>query len=73
MPGEDGLQLIREVRELDSQRGTRTPAAALTALARTEDRRRALNAGYQMHVAKPIDPLELAVTVEQLAHGEMAS
>jgi len=73
MPGEDGIQLIREVRELDSRRGTRTPAAALTALARTEDRRRALNAGYQMHVAKPIDPFELAVTVEQLAHGEMAS
>jgi signal transduction histidine kinase/CheY-like chemotaxis protein len=73
MPGEDGIQLIREVRALDSQRGTRTPAAALTALARTEDRRRALSAGYQMHVAKPIDPFELAVTVEQLAHGEMAS
>jgi len=73
MPGEDGIQLIREVRKLDSQRGTRTPAAALTALARTEDRRRALTAGYQMHVAKPIDPFELAVTVEQLAHGEVAS
>jgi signal transduction histidine kinase/ActR/RegA family two-component response regulator len=73
MPGEDGLQLIGEVRALDSQRGTRTPAAALTALARTEDRRRALRAGYQMHVAKPIDPFELAVTVEQLARGEVAS
>jgi signal transduction histidine kinase/CheY-like chemotaxis protein len=73
MPGEDGIQLIRELRELDLQRGTRTPAAALTALARTEDRRKALNAGYQMHVAKPIDPFELAVAVEQLAHGELAS
>jgi signal transduction histidine kinase/ActR/RegA family two-component response regulator len=73
MPGEDGIQLIREVRELDSRQGTRTPAAALTALARTEDRQRALSAGYQMHVAKPIDPFELAVTVEQLAHGEVAS
>jgi CheY-like chemotaxis protein len=73
MPGEDGIQLIREVRELDLRRGTRTPAAALTALARTEDRRMALSAGYQMHVAKPIDPFELAVAVEQLAHGEMAS
>jgi signal transduction histidine kinase/CheY-like chemotaxis protein len=73
MPVEDGIQLIREVRELDSRRGTRTPAAALTALARTEDRHRALSAGYQMHVAKPIDPFELAVTVEQLAHGGVAS
>ncbi|HEY7169896.1 MAG TPA: ATP-binding protein [Vicinamibacterales bacterium] len=73
MPGEDGIQLIREVRALDLQRGTRTPAAALTALARTDDRRRALSAGYQMHVAKPIDPYELAVTVDQLAHGEVAS
>jgi signal transduction histidine kinase/ActR/RegA family two-component response regulator len=73
MPGEDGIQLIREVRELDARRGTRTPAAALTALARTEDRRCALNAGYQMHVAKPIDPFELAVAVEQLAHSEVAS
>jgi signal transduction histidine kinase/ActR/RegA family two-component response regulator len=73
MPDEDGLQLIREVRELDEQRGTKTPAAALTALARTEDRRRALDAGFQMHVAKPIDPFELAVAVEQLAHGVVAS
>jgi signal transduction histidine kinase/ActR/RegA family two-component response regulator len=73
MPEEDGLQLIREVRKLDEQRGKKTPAAALTALARTEDRRRALDAGYQMHVAKPIDPFELAVAVEQLAHGALAS
>jgi signal transduction histidine kinase/CheY-like chemotaxis protein len=73
MPGEDGIQLIREVRELDLRRGRKTPAAALTALARTEDRRKALNAGYQMHVAKPIDPFELAITVEQLAHTDVAS
>jgi CheY-like chemotaxis protein len=46
-----------------------TPAAALTALARTDDRRRALNAGYQMHVAKPIDPSELVSTVDELAHA----
>jgi signal transduction histidine kinase len=69
MPDEDGLQLIREVRELDQQRGRNTPAAALTALGRSEDRRKALSAGYQMHVAKPIDPFELAAAVEQLAQG----
>jgi len=69
MPGEDGWQLIRAIRKLDEARGCRTPAAALTALARAEDRRRALNAGYQMHVAKPIDPGELISTVEHLAHA----
>ena len=68
MPGEDGIQLIRELRRLDEQRGRKTPAAALTALARTEDRRQALSAGYQMHVTKPIDPFELAAAVEQLVH-----
>jgi CheY-like chemotaxis protein len=67
MPEEDGLQLIREIREMDAKHGRHTPAAALTALARTDDRRRALNAGYQMHVAKPIDPSELVSTVERLA------
>jgi signal transduction histidine kinase/CheY-like chemotaxis protein len=66
MPGEDGLQLIREVRELDAARGRHTPAAALTALVRSTDRQSALDAGYEMHVAKPIDPFELAVAVEQL-------
>jgi signal transduction histidine kinase len=69
MPGEDGWQLIRAIRKLDEARGRRTPAAALTALARTEDRRRALKAGYQMHIAKPIDPGELISTVEHLAHA----
>jgi signal transduction histidine kinase len=70
MPGEDGLQLIRGVRELDAIRGRRTPAAALTALVRSSDRHEALAAGYQMHVAKPIDPFELAVAVEQLSKVE---
>ena len=68
MPGEDGLDLIHAIREIDAQLDRRTPAAALTGLARTEDRHRALTAGYQMHIAKPIDPVELASTVERLAH-----
>lgn len=67
MPDQNGLQFIREVRALDAARGRWTPAAAFTALARTSDRQDALEAGFQMHVAKPIDPLELAATVEQLA------
>ncbi len=69
MPEEDGLQFIREIRKMDDAGGRLTPAAALTALARSEDRRQALNAGYQVHVAKPIDPTELALTVEHLARG----
>jgi signal transduction histidine kinase/ActR/RegA family two-component response regulator len=67
MAQEDGLQFIRDIRQMDNAAGRVTPAAALTALARTDDRRRALNAGYQMHVSKPVDPDELAVTVERLA------
>ena len=67
MPDEDGLELIREIRQLDRAAGRMTPAAALTALARADDRRRALSAGYQMHAAKPVDPSELVSIVERLA------
>jgi CheY-like chemotaxis protein len=70
MPGEDGIALIHTIRSLDEQRGRRTPAAALTALARREDQRRALAAGYQMHVVKPIDPFELAWVIDRLAHDD---
>jgi PAS domain S-box-containing protein len=69
MPGEDGYELIRRVRELPAEQGGRTPAAALTAFARGEDRRRALRAGFQMHVAKPVDIQELATVVASLARG----
>ncbi len=72
MPGEDGYQLIRRVRQLSPERGGRTPAAALTAFARGEDRRRALLAGFQMHVAKPVDIQELAAVVASLARGVAA-
>lgn len=67
MPGEDGIELIRTIRALEETRGTHTPAAALTALVRSDDRRRALTAGYEMHVAKPIDPREFAAAIERLA------
>lgn len=70
MPGEDGLHLMRQIRALDAERGRITPSAALTALVRAADRQDALDAGYQMHVAKPIDPFELAVAVAQLANVE---
>jgi CheY-like chemotaxis protein len=66
MPVEDGYSLIRKVRALPSDRGGQTPALALTAYARTEDRIRALSEGYQMHLAKPVDRLELATIVGSL-------
>jgi CheY-like chemotaxis protein len=62
MPEMDGYQLIRAVRE----RGSRTPAVALTAFARPEDRIRALRAGYNMHIAKPIEPRELIEVIASL-------
>ena len=59
MPLEDGLSLIRRIRELPRDGGGRLPAVALTAYARLEDRTRALRAGFDSHVAKPVDPSEL--------------
>ena len=66
MPVEDGYQLIRKIRALEAS-GAHTPALALTAFARSEDRTRAMLAGFQMHVAKPVEPAELVATVASLA------
>jgi CheY-like chemotaxis protein len=63
MPGKDGYQFLREVRKLPAARGGKTPAIALTAFARSEDRTRAMLAGYQVHLSKPIDGHELVATV----------
>jgi PAS domain S-box-containing protein len=65
MPGQDGYELIRRVRMLGGGVGS-TKAVALTAFARLEDRTRAMLAGYQMHLAKPVEPSELIVTVAVL-------
>jgi PAS domain S-box-containing protein len=67
MPDEDGYSLIHKVRSLPAERGGRTPAMALTAYARTEDRVRILSSGYQIHVAKPVEPVELIAAVASLA------
>jgi len=67
MPGEDGYALIRQVRARPAERGGHIPAAALTAYARAEDRMRALLAGFQIHVPKPVEPAELATVVASLA------
>ncbi len=67
MPHEDGYTLIRKVKAIAEQLGKQIPAAALTAYARKEDRQRALQAGFQLHVPKPIDPAELVAVVASLA------
>jgi signal transduction histidine kinase/ActR/RegA family two-component response regulator len=66
MPGEDGYELIRKVRALPAGRGGKVPAIALTAYARTEDRLRALRAGYQMHISKPVELAELVAVMASL-------
>jgi CheY-like chemotaxis protein len=68
MPEEDGYALIGKVRALAPERGGTIPAIAVTAGARVEDRSRALSAGFQLHVAKPIDPAALTRLVAQTAH-----
>ena len=67
MPGTDGYQLIKELRLRPAEQGGSVPAAALTAYARTEDRLRALRAGFQLHLAKPVQPSELVTVVFSLA------
>jgi PAS domain S-box-containing protein len=63
MPGEDGLSLIRRVRMLPSERGGQVPAIALSAYAGAEDRRKALLAGFQRHIPKPVDPALLLTAI----------
>jgi CheY-like chemotaxis protein len=67
MPGEDGYNLIEKVRSLEPEQGGNVPALALTAYARVDDRLRALSAGYQMHLAKPAEPVELTTVITSLA------
>jgi len=67
MPGEDGYTLIRKVRALDEEHGGKTPAVALTAYGRTEDRVQTLSAGYSMHIPKPVNPEEFTAIVASVA------
>lgn len=66
MPDEDGYSFIRNVRQFEQDQGGWTPAIALTAYARSADRIRALRAGYQTHLSKPVDPSELIAAAESL-------
>ena len=70
MPDEDGYSFIGKVRSLPREKGGDTPAAALTAYARDVDRRQALAAGYQMHIAKPIGASQLVTMIARLAGRE---
>ena len=66
MPDMDGFELIKHVRLLPNPAAAQVPAAALTAFARSEDRTRALQSGFEMHLAKPVDPGELVASVATL-------
>ena len=72
MPGDDGFALIREVRSWPSEQGRTVPALALTAYARVEDRERALRAGFQVHLSKPVEPRDLLDAVTRLAQTSLA-
>jgi CheY-like chemotaxis protein len=67
MPDTDGFELLRRVRALGPAKGGKIPAIALTAFARSEDRTRALRAGFLVHISKPVEPAELVATVASVA------
>ena len=66
IPDQDGYQLISNVRALPAERGGQTPAIALTGYATSRDRERALSAGYQLHIAKPVEPTDLVNAIVSL-------
>jgi signal transduction histidine kinase/CheY-like chemotaxis protein len=73
MPGEDGYSLIREIRRNRMVANWSIPAAALTSLARDEDRQHALQAGFQLHISKPVDPRSLIEAVASLGRMNQSS
>jgi len=68
MPGEDGYMLIKKLRARENESGGHIPAIALTAYGRQEDRQRALSVGYESHIPKPIEPVELLAAVASLTN-----
>jgi CheY-like chemotaxis protein len=72
MPAEDGYSLIGKIRGLESERSRQTPAVALTAYVRVEDRIRALSAGYNLFVPKPVEPGELIAAIASLAESRQS-
>jgi CheY-like chemotaxis protein len=68
MPGEDGYALMKRIRHLDRASGGLVPSIALTAYSRAEDRQRALSAGFNLHLAKPVSPGDLLTAISNLAN-----
>jgi CheY-like chemotaxis protein len=66
MPGMDGYELVRRVRRSQPQAAARVSAIALTAFARAEDRKRALDSGFDLYMSKPVEPHELIAQVKRL-------
>jgi two-component system CheB/CheR fusion protein len=66
MPSEDGYFLIQQVRSLDAESGGQIPAIALTAYASEQDRQKAIEAGFQAHITKPVEPVQLALLIRNL-------
>jgi len=73
MADEDGYELMRKVRALPAEGGGLTPAIALTGYATRKDRERALSAGYQLHLAKPVEPADLVAAIARLSPRRDAS
>ncbi len=69
MPDQDGYEFISEVRQLSPENGGSTPAVALTAFARADDMAKAISAGYQKHLCKPVDSHELITAINQLVEA----
>jgi CheY-like chemotaxis protein len=68
MPDEDGYALIKQIRARPKAKGGQIPAAAVSAYVGEEKRQLALDAGFQLHIAKPLDPINLIATVQKLAN-----
>ena len=66
MPDEDGYELVRKIRALPPGKGALTPAIALTGYATRKDRERSFAAGYQRHIAKPVEQTELVTAIANL-------
>jgi CheY-like chemotaxis protein len=68
LPDEDGYALIRQIRQYEAEHGGFLPAVALTGYARADDRARILAAGFQAHVRKPVDPVEVTAAIATITH-----
>jgi CheY-like chemotaxis protein len=68
MPDEDGYGLVRHIRQYEAAHGGFLPAIALTGYTRAEDRTRSLAAGFQAHLSKPVEPIELITAITTITH-----